>query len=39
MQMQDVRAVVSGGASGLGLAVAESVVGAGGRVALLDVNE
>ena len=39
MQMQDVRAIVTGGASGLGLAVAESVVSAGGRVALLDVNE
>jgi NAD(P)-dependent dehydrogenase (short-subunit alcohol dehydrogenase family) len=39
MQMQDVRAIVTGGASGLGLAVAESVVAAGGRVALLDVNE
>jgi NAD(P)-dependent dehydrogenase (short-subunit alcohol dehydrogenase family) len=39
MQMKDVRAVVTGGASGLGRAVAESVVAAGGRVALLDVNE
>jgi len=39
MQLQDVRAIVTGGASGLGLAVAESVVSAGGRVALLDVNE
>jgi NAD(P)-dependent dehydrogenase (short-subunit alcohol dehydrogenase family) len=39
MQMQDVRAVVTGGASGLGRAVAESVVAGGGRVALLDVNE
>jgi len=39
MQMQDVRAVVTGGASGLGRAVAESVVAGGGRVALFDVNE
>ena len=39
MLMQDVRAIVTGGASGLGRAVAESVVAAGGRVALLDVNE
>jgi NAD(P)-dependent dehydrogenase (short-subunit alcohol dehydrogenase family) len=39
MLMQDVRAIVSGGASGLGRAVAESVIAAGGRVALLDVNE
>ena len=39
MQMQNARAIVTGGASGLGLAVAESVVAAGGTVALLDVNE
>src|SRR5262245_55641878 len=39
MRMQDVRAVVTGGASGLGRAVAEEVIAAGGRVALLDVNE
>jgi len=39
MLIQDTRAVVSGGASGLGLAVAEFVVAAGGKVALLDVND
>jgi len=39
MLMQDVRAIVTGGASGLGLAVVESVVAAGGRAALFDVNE
>ncbi len=38
MQMQDVRAIVTGGASGLGLAVVESVIAAGGRATLLDVN-
>jgi NAD(P)-dependent dehydrogenase (short-subunit alcohol dehydrogenase family) len=38
MQIQDTRAIITGGASGLGQAVAESVVAAGGRVALLDVN-
>jgi NAD(P)-dependent dehydrogenase (short-subunit alcohol dehydrogenase family) len=39
MQMQDIRAIVTGGASGLGLAVAESVIAAGGRATLIDVNE
>jgi len=39
MQMQDVRAIVTGGASGLGLAVVESVIAAGGRATLMDVNE
>jgi NAD(P)-dependent dehydrogenase (short-subunit alcohol dehydrogenase family) len=39
MLIQDTRAVVSGGASGLGLAVAELVVAAGGKVALFDVND
>jgi NAD(P)-dependent dehydrogenase (short-subunit alcohol dehydrogenase family) len=34
-----VRAIVTGGASGLGLAVVESIVAAGGRVVLFDVNE
>jgi NAD(P)-dependent dehydrogenase (short-subunit alcohol dehydrogenase family) len=38
MRIQDVRAVVTGGASGLGLATAEMLVSAGGRVALFDVN-
>ncbi|HLY52725.1 MAG TPA: SDR family NAD(P)-dependent oxidoreductase [Steroidobacteraceae bacterium] len=39
MKIQDARAVVTGGASGLGLAVARHVVGAGGRAVLLDVQE
>jgi NAD(P)-dependent dehydrogenase (short-subunit alcohol dehydrogenase family) len=39
MQIQDVRAVVTGGASGLGLATAEMIVRGGGKVALFDVNE
>ncbi|HET7202791.1 MAG TPA: SDR family NAD(P)-dependent oxidoreductase [Steroidobacteraceae bacterium] len=38
MQIQDVRAIVTGGASGLGLASAEMIVRGGGRVALFDVN-
>jgi NAD(P)-dependent dehydrogenase (short-subunit alcohol dehydrogenase family) len=39
MQIEDVRAIITGGASGLGLATAEMVVRGGGRVALFDVNE
>jgi len=39
MKYGDARAVVTGGASGLGLAVARHVVAAGGRVTLLDVQE
>jgi NAD(P)-dependent dehydrogenase (short-subunit alcohol dehydrogenase family) len=38
MLIQDTRAIITGGASGLGQAVAECVIAAGGRVALLDVN-
>jgi len=38
MQIQDTQAIITGGASGLGQAVAENIVAAGGRVALLDVN-
>ncbi len=38
MKLIDTHAVVSGGASGLGLAVATRIARAGGRVALLDVN-
>jgi len=38
MLIQDTRAIITGGASGLGQAVAECLVAAGGRVALLDVN-
>jgi len=33
------KAIISGGASGLGLATAEAVIHAGGRAVLLDVNE
>lgn len=39
MEIRDTRAIVTGGASGLGLAVAEMIVAAGGKVALLDVND
>jgi NAD(P)-dependent dehydrogenase (short-subunit alcohol dehydrogenase family) len=38
MHIQDTHAIITGGASGLGQAVAEGIVAAGGRVALLDVN-
>ena len=39
MKMADALAVVTGGASGLGNAVARHIVAAGGRVTLLDVQE
>jgi len=39
MELALAKAVVSGGASGLGLATAEAVVDAGGQVVLLDLNE
>ncbi len=39
MQSIDIRAVVTGGASGLGLAVAKHLVAQGGRVALFDLND
>ena len=39
MKLSDARAVVTGGASGLGLAVARHVTAAGGRVTLLDIQE
>ncbi len=39
MDIADSIAVVSGGASGLGAAVARRVVAGGGRVALLDIDE
>ena len=39
MQISDTRAVVTGGVSGLGLAVARHLVAAGAKVALLDVND
>jgi NAD(P)-dependent dehydrogenase (short-subunit alcohol dehydrogenase family) len=39
MQLNEVRAVITGGVSGLGFAVAEHLVKNGGKVALFDVNE
>ena len=39
MQLDQVKAVVTGGASGLGHAVAQHLVAHGGKVALFDVNE
>ena len=39
MKIAEARAVVTGGASGLGHAVAKHIVSAGGRVTLLDVQE
>ncbi len=39
MKIADARTVITGGASGLGLAVARHITMAGGRVTLLDVQE
>ena len=39
MQPTSVRAVITGGVSGLGLAVAQHLVAHGGKVALFDVND
>ena len=39
MKLQDVRAAISGGVSGLGLAVARRLVVEGGKVALFDIND
>ncbi|HVH84846.1 MAG TPA: SDR family NAD(P)-dependent oxidoreductase, partial [Steroidobacteraceae bacterium] len=39
MKIADARAVVTGGASGLGHAVARHVTAAGGKVVILDVQE
>ncbi|KAB7770926.1 MULTISPECIES: SDR family oxidoreductase [unclassified Xanthomonas] len=39
MQLADLKAVVTGGVSGLGLAVAQRIVAEGGKVALFDLND
>jgi len=39
MHLGSAKAVITGGASGLGLATAERVVAAGGRVVILDIND
>ena len=39
MDLTSAKAVISGGASGLGFATAQRVIDAGGQVALLDIND
>ena len=39
MKIEDVRAAITGGASGLGRAVAERIIARGGRAAILDLQE
>ena len=39
MDLATARAVITGGASGLGFATAERIISAGGQVALLDIND
>ena len=39
MSSSPIRAVVTGGVSGLGLAVARRIVADGGQVALFDIND
>jgi len=39
MELATAKAVISGGASGLGFATAQRVIDAGGHVALLDIND
>ena len=39
MELKNTKAVITGGASGLGHAVARHLVANGGKVALFDVNE
>lgn len=39
MQLSSVRAVITGGVSGLGLAVAQHLIAQGGKVALFDLND
>ena len=38
MQLNEVKALITGGVSGLGLAVARKIVASGGQVVLLDIN-
>ncbi|MDX2300103.1 MAG: SDR family NAD(P)-dependent oxidoreductase, partial [Xanthomonadaceae bacterium] len=39
MRLDQVRAVITGGVSGLGLAVARHLVQHGGKVVLFDIND
>ena len=39
MQLNEVKALITGGVSGLGLAVARKVVAVGGQAVLLDIND
>jgi NAD(P)-dependent dehydrogenase (short-subunit alcohol dehydrogenase family) len=39
MQLSNAKAVITGGASGLGLATAQRVIEAGGKVVVLDIND
>jgi len=39
MQLNEVKAVITGGVSGLGLAVAKKVLATGGQAVLLDIND
>lgn len=39
MQLSDIRAVITGGVSGLGFAVAQHLVANGGKVVLFDIND
>ena len=39
MQLNEVKALITGGVSGLGLAVARKIVSNGGQVVLLDIND
>ena len=39
MQLNDVKALITGGVSGLGLAVARKIVANGGQAVLLDIND
>ena len=39
MDLATAKAVITGGASGLGFATAQRVIDAGGQVVLLDIND